>query len=65
MDSIIKNGEVEVNESIITGEVEPVYKEENDMILSGSFISSGTCYAKVELIGMDNLLLKLLVVLSL
>ena len=28
VDSIIKNGEVEVNESIITGEVEPVYKEE-------------------------------------
>lgn len=54
VDSIIKKGEVEVNESIITGEVEPVYKEEKDMILSGSFISSGTCYAKVEHVGMDN-----------
>lgn len=54
VDSIIQSGEVEVNESIITGEIEPIYKKENDMLLSGSFITSGTCYAKVEHVGVDN-----------
>ena len=54
VDSVIEKGDVEVNESIITGEVEPIYKEEQDMILSGSFISSGTCYARVEHVGIDN-----------
>ncbi len=53
-DSIIKNGEVEVNESFITGEQDTVYKTKGDMLLSGSFIVSGNCYAKVEHIGNDN-----------
>ena len=53
-DSIIQNGEVEVNESFITGEQDTVYKTKGDMLLSGSFIVSGNCYAKVEHIGNDN-----------
>src|SRR5699024_6325875 len=44
VDSIIQTGEVEVNESIITGEVDPIYKKEEELILSGSFITSGSCY---------------------
>jgi len=54
VDSIILDGEVEVNESFITGEADTVYKKKGDMLLSGSFIVSGNCYAKVEHIGMDN-----------
>ena len=54
VDSIILNGEVEVNESFITGEADTVYKKKGDMLLSGSFIVSGNCYARVEHIGMDN-----------
>ena len=58
-DSIIKEGIVEVNESFITGEVEPVIKKEGDLILSGSFIVSGTVYAKIEHIGKDNYISKI------
>mgnify|MGYP004615115405 CR=1 FL=1 len=53
-DSKIQHGKVLVDESFITGEQEPLEKKEGDMILSGSFIVSGTCYAKVEHIGYDN-----------
>lgn len=54
VDSVIKQGEVEVNESVITGETDPIYKKEGDMILSGSFITSGSCVAQVEHVGVDN-----------
>lgn len=53
-DCIILAGEVEVNEAFLTGEVEPILKKSGDMILSGSFIVSGTCYSRVEHIGGEN-----------
>lgn len=53
-DCVLKEGEVEVNESFITGEVTPIHKKVGDTILSGSFIISGNCKAKVEHIGEDN-----------
>lgn len=53
-DSVILEGNVEVNESFLTGEVDPIQKNVGDTILSGSFIVSGSCYARVEHIGKDN-----------
>ena len=53
-DSIIQSGEVLVNESYITGEPNSITKKQGDMILSGSFIVSGKCIAKVEHIAEDN-----------
>lgn len=53
-DAIILDGDVEVNESFLTGEVDPIPKHAGDMLLSGSFIVSGSCCAKVEHIGRDN-----------
>ena len=53
-DSIIREGEVEVNESFITGESDTVFKKPGDMLLSGSFIVSGNCFAQVEHIAGDN-----------
>ena len=53
-DSIIQTGEVEVDESFITGESDTVFKQVGDMLLSGSFIVSGKCIAKVEHIGEQN-----------
>ena len=53
-DAVILEGDVEVNESFLTGEVDPIPKHVGDMLLSGSFIVSGSCYAKVEHIGRDN-----------
>ena len=53
-DSIVIDGQVEVNESLLTGESQPVKKNIGDDLLGGSFISSGTCKAKVNKIGNDN-----------
>ena len=53
-DCTILEGEVEVNESFITGESNLISKKEGDLILSGSFIVSGSCISKVEHIGEEN-----------
>jgi len=53
-DSKVIDGEVLVNESLITGESDAILKKEGDELLSGSFIVSGTCYAKVINVAKDN-----------
>ena len=53
-DSIIINGKVDVNESLLTGESNAIEKGEGSQLLSGSFIVSGLCYARVDKIGNDN-----------
>mgnify|MGYP002409128985 CR=1 FL=1 len=53
-DCIVAEGECEVNESLLTGESDPVPKKPGDLLLSGSFVASGSCRAKVEHIGADN-----------
>ena len=58
-DCIIKDGVVEVNESLLTGEALPVRKTVGDVLFAGSFISSGSCVAGVERIGEDNYIAQL------
>lgn len=53
-DAVILKGEVEVNESFITGESDPVTKQVGDHLLSGSFIVSGVTRVQVEHVGKDN-----------
>lgn len=53
-DSVVIDGNVEVNESLLTGESQPVKKNVGDELLGGSFISSGTCKAQVAKVGDDN-----------
>jgi len=53
-DSKILEGEIEVNESLLTGESVPVKKKVGDLILAGSFITSGVCFAIAEKVGKDN-----------
>lgn len=53
-DSIILDGKVQVNESYITGEPDSILKKVGDTLLSGSYIVSGKCIAKVEHIGEEN-----------
>src|SRR5699024_8892609 len=50
-DSVILSGAVEVNESLLTGESDPIRKAAGDHLLSGSFIISGKCRACVEHVG--------------
>ncbi len=53
-DAVVAEGECEVNESLITGESDPVLKLPGDSLLSGSFVVSGSCSAKVEHVGAEN-----------
>lgn len=53
-DAYIIEGEIEVNESLLTGESDTILKEKDDKLLSGSYVVSGKCYAVVEKVGDDN-----------
>lgn len=53
-DCIVVDGKCEVNESLLTGESDPITNKKGDMLLSGSFIVSGSCKAKIEHIGNQN-----------
>ncbi len=53
-DSQLLVGEVEVNESMLTGESEPVKKRKGDMLFSGSYIVAGNCTARCDKVGRDN-----------
>lgn len=53
-DCILLSGECDVNESLLTGESDAIHKCSGDQILSGSYLVSGRCYARVERIGADN-----------
>ncbi len=54
VDSIIVEGEVEVNESLLTGEPDAIKKDVGDTVLSGSFVVSGSAIAQVIHIGSEN-----------
>lgn len=53
-DCILKEGNVEVNESLLTGESDALVKKIGSSLYSGSYIVSGTCKAKVEKVGADS-----------
>ena len=52
-DAVVINGECEANESLMTGEQDPVKKRIGDELISGSFVISGPCYAQVIRVGTD------------
>ncbi len=58
-DSIILSGNVEVNESLLTGESLAVKKQPGDFLYAGSFITSGVCRAVADKVGKDNYVEKL------
>ena len=50
-DCRVVEGEVEVNESLLTGESVAIKKKKGDVLYSGSFIASGKCCAIVDRVG--------------
>ena len=58
-DSVVVEGGIEANESLLTGEADPIQKQKDGRLLSGSFAVSGKCYARVEHVGADNFVAKL------
>lgn len=53
-DAEVLSGSCMVNESLLTGESNLIRKREGDQLLSGSFIVSGECVARVVHVGKDN-----------
>lgn len=58
-DAIVVKGEAELNESLLTGESVPVKKKQGDVLYSGSFVSGGGCWARVDKVGAANYVEKL------
>lgn len=59
-DSIVVEGQCEVNESLLTGEQDDVHKQNGDFMYSGSFVQAGECKARVTAVGEDNFTSKLM-----
>ena len=53
-DAVVIDGELEVNESLLTGESDAILKRAEDSLMSGSSVISGTCRAKVLHVGADS-----------
>ena len=51
VDASVRDGLVEMDESLLTGESLPVRKNPDELLLSGSFVVSGKCVAQVERVG--------------
>jgi len=53
-DAVVVSGVAEANESMLTGESDAIKKQTGDTLLAGSFLVSGSVYAKVIRVGRDN-----------
>ena len=51
---VLHSSSLEVDESIITGEADAIIKRKDDKIMSGSFVTSGSGYAKVINLGKND-----------
>lgn len=51
VDAVVLEGEIQVDESLLTGETDPILKTQKCELLSGSFVLSGKCVARVERVG--------------
>ncbi len=59
VDAVVREGALEVDESLLTGESLPVKRNPGDLLLSGSFAVSGKCVAQAERVGGDTYAAKL------
>lgn len=53
-DAVVIDGSVSVNESLLTGEADEIVKSAGDTLMSGSFVVSGACRAKLEKVGSES-----------
>lgn len=58
-DALVLQGSVSVNEALLTGESDELRKKPGDALLSGSFVVSGECYARLNKVGSDAYIAKL------
>lgn len=58
-DAIVRDGQMQVNESLLTGEADAVIKNPGDDLKSGSFVISGRCKAQLTHVGSESYAAKL------
>ena len=58
-DAVVISGNIQVNESLLTGEADEVEKTEGSTLMSGSFVVSGECCARLEKVGNESYISKL------
>ena len=58
-DAVVRNGQMQVNESLLTGEADAIIKNPGDTLKSGSFVISGRCKAQLTHVGSDSYAAKL------
>ena len=58
-DAVVLEGEVQVNESLLTGESDEITKRPGDELMSGSFIVSGSCKSRLTQVGEDSYISRL------
>ena len=58
-DAVVLEGNATVNESLLTGESDELRKQSGDVLMSGSFLVSGDCYARLDKVGADSYISRL------
>ncbi|MCD8148604.1 MAG: HAD-IC family P-type ATPase [Clostridiales bacterium] len=58
-DAVVVSGSARVNEALLTGESDEVEKTTGDSLISGSFVVSGECRARLTEVGADSYISKL------
>lgn len=59
-DGVVLDGEIYVNEALLTGESDEIAKRRGADVMSGSFIVSGKCYAKLTQVGENSYISQLM-----
>ena len=58
-DAVVVDGEISVNESLLTGESDEIPKKHGSKLLSGSFVVTGECLARLTHVGADSYVARL------
>lgn len=60
VDGTIYSGNIEVDESMLSGENEPVFKENSASVIAGTIVLGGNAFVKTDKIGNDTVLAKII-----
>lgn len=58
-DAVVVDGEIQANESLLTGESDEITKKSGSHLMSGSFVVAGECRARLEAVGADSYISRL------
>ncbi|SFB67028.1 HAD-IC family P-type ATPase [Butyrivibrio sp. YAB3001] len=59
-DAVVIDGEIAVNEALLTGEADEIVKTKGSELKSGSFVVSGRCLCELTKVGADSYISKLM-----